>query len=72
MLPFISEMRLNVIFISIERPDSWDDYCVSNALILFRGTKILMRNNFQNLMTQVKNATASVDMISVIASFWNK
>ena len=33
-------------FISIERPDSLDDYCVSNALTLFRGTHILMRNNF--------------------------
>ena len=58
--------------ISIERPDSWDDYCVSNTLILFKGTKILMRINFQNLITQVKSATASVDMISIIASFWIK
>ena len=26
--------------ILIENSDSWDDYCVSNALTLFRGTKI--------------------------------
>ena len=58
--------------ILIERPDSWDDYCVLNALTLFRGTKILMRINFQNLTTQIKSATASVDMMSVIASFWIK
>ena len=31
-----------------------------------------MRLNFSNLTTQVKSATASVDMISVIASFWIK
>ena len=34
------------VTISIKRPDSWDDYCVSNALTLFRGTKISMRINF--------------------------
>ena len=33
-------VRLATHVISIERPDSWDDYCVSNALTLFRGTKI--------------------------------
>ena len=31
------EKQVNIL---IERPDSWDDYCVSNALTLFRGTKI--------------------------------
>ena len=29
--------------ISIERPDSWDNYCVSNALTFFQGKKIQMR-----------------------------
>ena len=69
---FILFLKKSQIDISIERPDSLDDYCVSNALTLFRGTKILIRINFQNLRTQVKSATASVDIISVIASFWIK
>ena len=34
-----SGYRKKVSFISIERPDSWDDCCVSNLLTLFGGTK---------------------------------
>ena len=44
----------------------------NDTLTLFWGTKNFMRINFQKLTTQVKIATASVDMISVIASFWIK
>ena len=34
---FGSELML---YISMKRPDSWDDYCALNALTFFRGIKI--------------------------------